>query len=262
MFDVREERLFDFWSDMRDERDATADDLRDVRGTRGVGPLVSRAPLVSRVIPPNRPMSIKQSKAAFTIVELLMVVGIIIVLMGVVTTAASQSIRASRGRRAEALYSLVQAGMNAYYARYDEWPGSVGSKIANGSINPNGDRDHPDVYVLSGTEVRSCVKALVDETKNGTPVMDISGLYVSRFPGELDGVASKGRTAVRKATGMDFMSAIHGTRSSKKKMTTSEMYFGYPDSATGYFVRFGIVYSIPTDQFSVMNQKTAEDMKK
>lgn len=194
-------------------------------------------------------------RKGFTIVELMMVVGIIIILMGVVTTAASQSIRSARSRRADALFSLVKAGMNAYYARYDEWPGSIGNQIANGSINPNGDQNHPDVYVLSGPEVRSCVKALVDETKNGTPVMDISGLYVSRFPGELSG------NSVKKASGMDFMAAIHGTRTSKKKMTTSEMYFGYPDTDTGNFVRFGIVYSVPTDQFSVMNQRTAEDMK-
>ena len=194
-------------------------------------------------------------KKGFTIVELMMVVGIIVILMGVVTTAAAQSIRSARSRRADALFSLVKSGMNAYYARYDEWPGSVGSQIANGSINPNGDQYHPDVYVLSGTEVRSCVKALVDETKNGTPVMDISGLYVSRFPGEMSG------GSVKKAAGMDFMAAIHGTRTSQRKMSTSEMYFGYPDEATGNFVRFGMVYSIPTDQFSVMKQKTAEDMK-
>lgn len=195
----------------------------------------------------------------------MMVVGIIIILMGVVTTAASQSIRSARSRRADALFSLVKAGMNAYYARYDEWPGSIGNQIANGSINPNGDQNHPDVYVLSGPEVRSCVKALVDETKNGTPVMDISGLYVSRFPGELNsgGSGGKGQASgrVKKASGMDFMAAIHGTRTSKKKMTTSEMYFGYPDTDTGNFVRFGMVYSVPTDQFSVMNQSTAEDMK-
>ena len=186
----------------------------------------------------------------------MMVAGVIVVLMGIVTTAASQSIRASRSRRADALCTLVQAGMNAYYARYDEWPGSVGSKISNGNVTPNGNQDHPDVYVLSGAEVRSCVKALVDETKNGSPVMDISGLYVSRQDGELSG------SRVKKASGMDFMSAIHGTRTSKKKMTTSEMYYGYPDASTGYFVRFGIVYSIPTDQFAVMGQKKAEDMKK
>ncbi len=194
-------------------------------------------------------------KKGFTIVELMMVVGIIIILMGVVTTAAAQSIRASRGRRADALCALVKAGMNAYYARYDEWPGSIGSRIANGSINSGGNNEgvggstDNDKYVLSGTEVRSCVKALVDETKNGNPVMDISGLYVSRFQGELSG------NKVRKAAGMDFMSAIHGTRSSKTKMKTSEMYFGYPDPSTGYFLRFKMVYSIPTDQFSVMKQR-------
>ena len=206
----------------------------------------------------NRPKPPKLANAhsAFTIVELLMVAGIIIILMGVVTTAAAQSIRASRSRRADALYSLVKAGMNAYYARYDKWPGSLGSSIADGSIEPNGNKNNPNVYVLSGTEVRSCVKALVDETKDGNPVMDISGLYVSRFDGELSG------NKVKKASGMDFMSAIHGTKYSKKKMKTGEMYFGYPDPDTGYFVRFGMVYSIPTDQFSVMDQWDAEKKKK
>lgn len=194
----------------------------------------------------------------------MMVAGIIIVLMGVVTTAAAQSIRASRSRRADALCNLVKAGMNAYYARYDEWPGSIGSRISSGSLGggsnnegASGTTDN-DKYVLSGSEVRSCVKALVDETKNGSPVMDISGLFVSRFPGEISGSASggKGSSSVRvaKATGMDFMSAIHGTRTSKKKMSTSEMYFGYPDPETGYFLRFKMVYSIPTDQFSVTMQ--------
>ena len=204
-------------------------------------------------------------KRAFTIVELMMVAGIIIILMGVVTTAASQSIRAARGRRADALCALVKAGMNAYYARYDEWPGSIGSQIANGTVGSGGNnegtggRTDNDKYVLSGTEVRSCVKALVDETKKGTPVMDISGLFVSRFPGELSGAGSGGKGAsssrVKKAYGLDFMSAIHGTRASKKKMTTSEMYFGYPDPSTGYFLRFKMVYSIPTDQFSAAKQR-------
>ena len=213
----------------------------------------------------NRPKHPKLANAhsAFTIVELMMVAGIIIILMGVVTTAAAQSIRASRSRRADALCALVKAGMNAYYARYDEWPGSIGSRIANGSIGASGNNEgvggstDNDKYVLSGTEVRSCVKALVDETRNGNPVMDISGLFVSRFPGELSGGSGgKGQTSrVKKATGMDFMSAIHGTRSSQKKMKTSEMYFGYPDPSTGYFLRFKMVYSIPTDQFSVTKQR-------
>ena len=194
-------------------------------------------------------------KRGFTIVELLMVIGVIIVLMGIVTTAASQSIRATRLRRAEALCELVKAGMNAYYARYEEWPGSVGEQIANGTIGTRSNDDgvggsnDNDKYELTGAEVRSCVKALVDETKNGSPVMDISGLFVSRFDGEMSG------NKVKNASGMDFMSAIHGTRTSPKKMTTSEMYYGYPDPTTGYFLRFKIVYSIPTDQFTVGRQR-------
>jgi hypothetical protein len=185
--------------------------------------------------------------------------------MGIITTAASQSISASRSRRADALCSLVQSGMNAYYARYDEWPGSIGSKIANGGISTKSNNEQADgtsddaLYVLDGSEVRDCVKALVDETKNGNPVMDISGLFVSRSPGELNGGAAGGKgnssSRVRKAYGMDFMTAIHGTRSEKTKMKTSEMYFGYPDPQTGYFLRFKIVYSIPTDQFTVSKQR-------
>ena len=194
-------------------------------------------------------------KRAFTIVELMLVVGVITVLMGIVTTAAAQSIRAARGRRADALCALVQAGMNAYYARYDKWPGTVGGLIASGQIDTRGNQEAADgtsddaKYVLNGTEVRSCVKALVDETKNGSPVMDISGLFVSKAEGEMSG------SKVRKAQGLDFMSAIHGTRSSPKKMETDEMYYGYPDPATGYFLRFKMVYSIPTDQFTVSKQR-------
>lgn len=205
-------------------------------------------------------------KKGFTIVELLMVLGIIAVLMGIVTTAASESIRSSRSQKADAVCKLVQAGMAAYYAQYDEWPGSVGSKIASGSLGtrsnkegPNGTTD-PDKFVLEGPEVRECVKALVDETKNGNPVMDISGLFVSRSDGELRGgggdLPNKGASGgTGSGYGMDFMLAIRGTKQSQKKMKTSEMYFGYPDPETGRFLRFKMVYSIPTDQFTVTKQK-------
>ena len=194
-------------------------------------------------------------KKGFTIVELMMVAGVIVVLMGIVTTAASQSIRAARSRRADALCNLVQAGFNSYYAQYDRWPGTIGERIAGGTVRSQGNSEGDDgssdndLYVLSGMEVRSCVQDLVNETKSGRPVMDISGLYVSRFNGEMSG------DRVKKASGMDFMSAIHGTRTSQRKMTTSEMYYGYPDPSTGYFLRFKIVYSIPTDTFTVSRQR-------
>ena len=188
-------------------------------------------------------------KRGFTIVELLVVVTVIAVLMGIVTTAASGAMAASRERRAQMLCSLVQTALATYHAQKGEWPEPLGGKVRSGSYSSSnnegidGNTD-TDKYVLEPDEVRKMVKALVDETKKGNPMMDISGLFVSRDPGE---AGSKGR-------GMDFMAAIRGTRQSKKKMSTSEMFFGYPDKDTGRFRRFKMVYSIPTDFLAVSVQ--------
>lgn len=188
-------------------------------------------------------------KKGFTIVELLMVVGIIAVLMGVVTTAASKSVQAGRAKRRDALCSMVQAGLAAYYAQNEDWPGSLGARVRNGNLsrtNKEGEdgKNDPNLFVLEGAEVREMVKALVDETKKGNPLVDVSGLFVSRSSGEPGD----------KGYGLDFMSAVRGTKNSKRKMTTNEMYFGYPDPSTGRFRRFKMVYSIPADTLTVKAQ--------
>ena len=204
---------------------------------------------------------IRKSHSAFTIVELLVVLGVIAVLMGIVTTAASESIKASRSRRADALCTLVQSGLAAYYAQHDEWPISFKGKSNSNNEGANNNSDD-DKYVLTGTEVRQCVKALVDAAKKGNPLMDISGLWVSRQDGELPGGSNgkggigenKVERKVKPAYGMGFMDAVRGTKWSKKKMKTAEMYFGYPDANTGYFLRFKMVYSISADQLTVGKQ--------
>lgn len=198
---------------------------------------------------------LRKSHSAFTIVELLVVLGVIAVLMGIVTTAASESIKASRSRRADALCTLVQSGLAAYYAQHDEWPISFKGKSNSNSEGANNNSDD-DKYVLTGTEVRQCVKALVDEAKRGNPLMDISGLWVSRSNGEPanTGVAMGGganHSVAQRGYGMSFMDAVRGTKWSKKKMKTAEMYFGYPDANTGSFLRFKMVYSISADQLTV-----------
>ena len=196
-------------------------------------------------------------RRGFTIVELLVVLGVIAVLMGIVTTAASESIKASRSRRADALCTLVQSGLAAYYAQHDEWPISFKGKTNSNDEGANGNSDD-DKYVLTGAEVRQCVKALVDEAKRGNPLMDISGLWVSRSNGEGGGRRAGDPTsnqgAAQRGYGMSFMDAVRGTKWSKKKMKTSEMYFGYPDANTGYFLRFKMVYSISADQLTVSKQ--------
>lgn len=201
-------------------------------------------------------------KKGFTIVELLMVVAIIAILMGIVTTAAASSIKASRRQKANALCTIVQTALATYREQKGRWPIDMPVSRANRE-GANGN-SNSDIVVLNGTEVRACVKALVEETKKHNPMMDISGLFVSRQDGELPGGASgasggKGQNVqdqkIKPAYGLDFMAAIHGTRKSSKKMTTSEMYFGYPDPATGYFLRFKMTYSIPTDQLMVSQQR-------
>ena len=179
----------------------------------------------------------------------MMVVGILAILLTIVIASVNDSIKASRARRASALCTSVQTGLATYYAQNDEWPDPLGSKVENGfqsGSNNEGanNRTDSDVYVLTAGEVRQMVKKLVDEAKRGNPLMDISGLFVSRDPGEPGG----------KGYGMDFFTAVRGDKQSKKRMTSSEMYFGYPDVSTGRFRRFKMVYSIPTDQLTVSQQ--------
>jgi len=195
-------------------------------------------------------MFAKSARKGFTIVELLMVIGILGILMGIVTTAAASSIKQARARKAKAVCVVVEQGLATYYAQMGQWPGSVGAKIANGSISSqsnseglNGSTDS-NQYVLSGSEIKEMIAALVQETKNGNPMFDISGLFVSRDEGE----------ANSRAMGMDFMEAIHGTKRSPKRMTLAEMNFGYPETDHGYFRRFKVVYSIPTDEMKVSQQ--------
>lgn len=196
-------------------------------------------------------------KKGFTIVELMMVIGIIAVLMGIITTAASSSVKASRARKADALCKLVQAGLATYYEQKGEWPWGNGLPPGNQDDGAGNSKD-PDNIVLSGAQVRQCVKALVDEAKRGNPVMDISGLFVSRDPGELSGGSgAKGQSAppMTRSYGLDFIQAIRGTKQSPEKMKSGQMYFGYPDPETGYFLRFKMVYSIPSDSVIVSKQR-------
>ena len=193
--------------------------------------------------------SIVRKSPGFTIVEMMVAIAIIAVLLTLVFTAVRGAMAEARERHAEALCRTVEAGLAAYHAQYDEWPGSFGGYVKSDNIPNRGNREGFDgvhdanKVVLEANEVREMVRALVDEAKKGNPLMDISGLYVSRDSGENG-----------KSYGMDFLSAVRGTKQSQRKMNTAEMYFGYPDKATGRFRRFKMVYSVPSDSLSVTVQ--------
>jgi prepilin-type N-terminal cleavage/methylation domain-containing protein len=61
-------------------------------------------------------------KQGFTIVEVLVVIAVLAILMGIVTTAASSAIKQARDRRASAMKVTLQAGLATYYARENKWP--------------------------------------------------------------------------------------------------------------------------------------------
>ena len=180
-------------------------------------------------------------RKGFTIIELMLVIGIIAILIGIVSTAASESLRVARTRRAQAAITVVQTGLAAYHAAKDEWPIDLKSKTANHKAYDTGSFDS-NIYDLSATEVRQCVYALAAQAKNGNPIIDVTGLWVSRHDGN---------STREKVPGMDFMSAIRGTRESSRKMKLDEMYFGYPRKSDGGFERFGMGYSMAADTISV-----------
>ena len=188
-------------------------------------------------------------KKAFTIVELLVVVGILGILLTMVFVSAKGSLADARDRRADALCQAVQSGLASYHVLYDEWPEPLAGKVRSGSFNDSNEegednRTDPEKYVLKADEVRKMVKALVDEAKKGNPLMDVSGLFVSRDSGEPD----------TRGTGYDFTEAVRGSNRNRKRMSTGEMFFGYPDRSTGFFRRFKMVYSVPGDSLTVSKQ--------
>jgi len=168
-------------------------------------------------------------RRGFTIVELLMVVGIISILISVTVTAVGGSLKRGREQRANALCKIVASGIATYYAQTGEWP--VAPK------NNDGDEDY---YTYKAAEVQQICRKLVEKTKEGNPVLDVGGLFVSKQPGESG-----------KCFGMDFTAAVRGTKKHPEGIRLSQMYFGYPDPSTGYFRRFKMKYYTATDTISV-----------
>jgi len=166
-------------------------------------------------------------RRGFTLIELMMVVGIISVLITISVTAINSSLRSARTQRAEALCALIEQGIAAYYAQKDEWP-----------VEPKDNDTNKDYYTFKANEVREMIKKVVLETKSNNPLIDVSGLFVATSDGS-------------KARGMDFMTAIHGSKQHRQKVTLSQMYFGYPDPSTGLFRVFTVRYYPSSDTIKV-----------
>lgn len=173
-------------------------------------------------------------KFGFTIVEMLMVLGIIAVLLGLITTAATTAIKHARGRKATACQQIIQAGIATYRAQKGEWPGPLKSFSENGTP---GDRNP---YELTTTEYDEVVKAVVKESVNpssGTPMMDVTGLIV----------APRGSNG---SWGIEFREAVKKEKRHGGSIKLADMAFGY-QSSDGKFHRFTITYNSESDHVIV-----------
>ncbi len=184
-------------------------------------------------------------KKGFTIIELLMVVAILAVLLGIITTAATASIRQSRKRQAQAVKRTLQNGIAAYRVREDKWPGK---------LEDWAEQQHDgNVGYLSNSDYDKVVQALLKESTGKSArarVMDPVGLSVMPV------------SATERKTGcMDYRSVTTKNNKHAKRMEPSEMTVVYPNESDGKAYRFVIEYNTESDEVTVMTQEDFNDMR-
>lgn len=207
---------------------------------------------------------LKIAKGGFTIVELLVVIAIISILAGAITMGVNGMFYKSRMGRAKAMRTMLQSGIEMFYARTGEWPDAI-QKLAE-----NSDQDS---VLLSDDAADRCFREIVRISvgANAKPVIDPSGLFVakgvqegctdihkSRKEAERIGVISSGayRCNGRCARGRDFTEATK--RGSPSRITLNEMNFGYQGPNHGRFCRFRLYYYPKSDTVKVLLQPATE----
>ena len=177
-------------------------------------------------------MKKRSGSKGFTIVEMLMVLGVIAVLLGLVTTAAMTAIRHARGKKTAACLQIIQNGIASYRAQYGKWPKPIDDYADEGRM-PSGKREDK----LDPSDYDNVLKQLVDKSlDSNNPLMDVSGLIVS--------ASGTGKT------GVEYREAIKKRKNGGPLIPRSRMIFGYL-SEGGNFSRFTIRYNADTDYVTV-----------
>ncbi len=187
-------------------------------------------------------------RSGFTIVEMLVVVAILGVLVGIVTTAAGSAIRQTRVKRCAAMRTVLQAGLATYYAQKGEWPGKLKDLSEKGTAGGKLRVDY-----LSETEADKVFQQLVMESLKGSPMLDVSGLFVA----DVNAVGSDSSRS--KIHGRDFRVAI-GKDKKVGNRSPAALAYGYATQKDGVFRRFIIKYNYETDSVTVMTQNEGRDV--
>jgi len=194
----------------------------------------------------------QRKKRGFTIVEMLMVIAVLVVLMGIVSTAASSVIRKSRVRKNEALRTALEAGIATYCQQEGYWPPGKNGTIQKWSDNGLDQKDRSTgVGTLDDGEYDSLMSYIVLRCLNasGNKVMDVSGFTAVR-----KSATSAKENGLPKCYGEEVKAWVAKLKASNARGTApqaSEMTFGYSHSDKGYFRRFVIKYNAEADNVTV-----------
>ena len=171
-------------------------------------------------------------KRGFTLIELMIVIAILAVLLGIITTAAMGSIRKARERRTQAMMQSLQNGIAAYRGRMDKWPGKLEDLAKDLPENTT-------AYQLKDDEYDNVMQELLrvsggKDARNR--VLDPAGLLVMRVGSTR---AGEYRELVKK-------NGKYGKRVSLKEMTVV-----YTSSDDGKAKRYHIIYHTESDSVTV-----------
>ena len=192
----------------------------------------------------------------FTIVEMLMVIGVLAILTGLVTVAATSAIRQARVRRADALANILQNGIATFYAQNGYWPPKKSGQLqtwAEDGLDAKYTNKGLHAATLEDDDYDELMYSLVRMCLDGqsSPIMDVTG-----FTATAKSAAQKKdpATGLPKCYGQEVRNWVTAKRAKNGRGTSlrlSEMTFGYSEKLKGYFRRFKIKYNAESDSVTV-----------